>query len=257
MLCVGISRHGYGAWERIRDDPELELKDKFFLEEHRVDKRAERERLDAKNAKSPGAVHLVRRADYLISVLKSKYVDDPAAKRAVENHHRNNKKNQERAAMAAGSPAAGPHRKAHRDSEKARPRTSQSHRDSSERFGTPKSESRHAHGKHESEARDHRDRRHREDHGHTSHHNRHASDHRRPETVTNGSSLDVDPLMVMLFKPVRESLKKIKATTKSAIPDGQQRANELRVLLKQIGNFITEQVAELDDNHDSVEKRFW
>jgi hypothetical protein len=52
-------------------------------------------------------------------------------------------------------------------------------------------------------------------------------------------------------------LKKIKATTKSAIPDSQQRANELRVLLKQIGNFITEQVADLDDNHESVEKRFW
>lgn len=52
-------------------------------------------------------------------------------------------------------------------------------------------------------------------------------------------------------------MKKIKATTKSAIPDSQQRANELRVLLKQIGNFITEQVADLDDNHESVEKRFW
>ena len=63
--------------------------------------------------------------------------------------------------------------------------------------------------------------------------------------------------MVMIFKPVRESLRKIKATTKSAIPDGQQRANELRVLLKQIGNFITEQVTELEEPNDSVEKRFW
>lgn len=257
MLCVGISRHGYGAWEKIRDDTDLGLADKFFLEEHRVDKKAERERLDSKNAKSPGAVHLVRRADYLISVLKSKYVDDPAAKRAVENHHRNNKKNSAERALHTASPAPTSHRKPHRDPEKPRHRASQAHRDSSERYGTPKSESRHAHGKHENERGDHRDRKHRDEHAHSSHHNRHASDHRRTENPANGSSSDVDPLMVMLFKPVRESLKKIKATTKSAIPDGQQRANELRVLLKQIGNFITDQVAELDDNHDSVEKRFW
>jgi hypothetical protein len=65
--------------------------------------------------------------------------------------------------------------------------------------------------------------------------------------------------MGMLFKPVREVLKKIKVTTKSAIPDHQQRANELRALLTQIGNFITDRLAELDDsdNPESVEKRFW
>ncbi|KAL6243123.1 ATP-dependent DNA helicase Hrp3 [Rhinocladiella similis] len=257
MLCVGISRHGYGAWEKIRDDPDLGLKDKFFLEEHRVDKKAERERLDAKNAKSPGAVHLVRRADYLISVLKSKYGDDPAAKRAVENHHRNNKKLQAERAAQIGSPVPGSHRKTHRDSEKPRHRPSQAHRDSSERYGTPRADSRHGHGRHDGERRDERDRRHRDDHGHGSHHNRHGSEHRRSENPAGGSSSDVDPLMQVLFKPVRESLKKIKATTKSAIPDSQQRANELRVLLKQIGNFITEQIADLDDNHESVEKRFW
>lgn len=257
MLCVGIARHGYGAWERIRDDPDLGLGDKFFLEEHRVDKKAERERLDAKNAKSPGAVHLVRRADYLISVLKSKYGNDPAAKRAVENHHRNNKK-QQQAEKASGSPAPTSHRKPHRESEKPRHRAiSQTHRDGSERYGTPKSESRHVNVKHENDLRDHKDRKHRDDHLHSVHH-RHGSDHRRSENPANGAGTsDVDPLLDMLFKPVRESLRKIKATTKSAIPDGQTRANELRVLLKQIGNFITEQVADLDDNHESVEKRFW
>lgn len=255
MLCVGIARHGYGAWEKIRDDPDLGLTDKFFLEEHRVDKKAERERLDDKNAKSPGAVHLVRRADYLISVLKSKYVDDPAAKRAVENHHRNNKKHQME--KAAGSPAPPAHRKIHRESEKPRHRAiSQTHRESSERYGTPKSENRHGHGKHDSESKDHKERKHRDDHGHGSHH-RHGSDHRRSENPTNGTGSDVDPLLDMLFRPVRESLRKIKATTKSAIPDSQTRANELRVLLKHIGNFITEQVTDLDDNHESVEKRFW
>ena len=255
MLCVGISRHGYGAWEKVRDDPDLGLMDKFFLEEHRVDKKAARERTEDKNAKSPGAVHLVRRADYLISVLKSKYADDPAAKRAVENHHRNNKKYHSE--KAASSPvAAPPHRKGHRESEKPRYRTvSQTQRESSERYATPQSERRHGHVKHESESKEHKERRHRDDHGHSSHH-RHGSDHRRNENPSNGVA-EVDPLLAMLFKPVRESLRKIKATTKSAIPDGQTRANELRVLLKQIGNFITEQVAEVDENQESVEKRFW
>ncbi len=48
MLLVGIHRHGYGAWVQIRDDPDLGLKEKFFLEEHRVDKKEER-----KGSKSP------------------------------------------------------------------------------------------------------------------------------------------------------------------------------------------------------------
>lgn len=92
MLCIGISRHGYGAWVPIRDDPDLGLTDKFYLEEHRVDKKEERNKADEKNAKSPGAVHLVRRANYLLMVLKDKAGVDPNAKRMMENHHRNNKK---------------------------------------------------------------------------------------------------------------------------------------------------------------------
>ncbi|KAA8908461.1 P-loop containing nucleoside triphosphate hydrolase protein [Sphaerosporella brunnea] len=71
MLCVGIVKHGYGAWAAIRDDPELVMHNKFFLEEHRVDKKEERGKADSQ-AKSPGAVHLVRRADYLLGVLKER-----------------------------------------------------------------------------------------------------------------------------------------------------------------------------------------
>ncbi|KAH7130759.1 P-loop containing nucleoside triphosphate hydrolase protein [Dendryphion nanum] len=92
MLCIGIARHGYGAWVAIRDDPELGMTDKFYLEEHRVDKKEERNKADEKNAKSPGAVHLVRRANYLLAVLKEKTISDPSVKRIIENHHRNNKK---------------------------------------------------------------------------------------------------------------------------------------------------------------------
>lgn len=254
MLCVGVLRHGYGAWERIRDDEELALKDKFFLEEHRVDKKAQRESSEQKTAKSPGAVHLVRRSDYLLSVLKSQHTDDPAIKRAVENHHRNNKKAGQSVDLKGGasSPTAPVHRKMHRDSDKHRPRTvSAGHRDSVERHGTPKSEHRH-HGR-DSEAREHKKHR---PHLDQSHH-RHSSDHRKSEPSTNGPSAETDAIMTLVFKPVRESLRKIKATTKSAIPDGQQRASELRGLLTKIGDFIAEQISDLEENQESMEKRFW
>ena len=259
MLCLGILRHGYGAWERIRDDDELVLRERFFLEEHRVDKKAEREHSEHKNAKSPGAVHLVRRADYLLSVLKSQHTDDPEIKKAVENHHRNNKKHgQSSVDLKHGSPGLGAVRKSHGD--RHRPRTvSATHRDSVERHGTPKSEKRHHHhpDNRDGEGRDHKRPRHHEPHAP----HRHSSDHRRPE-ATNGSAPkpdEPDPMMTLVFRPVRNDLKKIKATTKSAVPDSQKRAAELRGLLKTIGTFISEQILDLEGEQDlaSMESRFW
>jgi chromodomain-helicase-DNA-binding protein 1 len=91
MLLVGIDKYGFGAWAQIRDDPELQMQDKFFLEEHRVDKKEERRRTDDRGIQSPGAVHLVRRSEYLLSVLLAKYSNDENAKKAVENHHRSKK----------------------------------------------------------------------------------------------------------------------------------------------------------------------
>lgn len=267
MLCVGIARHGYGAWEKIRDDPDLGLHDKFFLEEHRVDKKAERE--EGQNAKSPGAVHLVRRADYLLSVLKSKYGNDPAAKKAVENHHRNNKKHSMGADIksqaSTGSPAPSTHRKTHRDADKPRHRAiSNSHRESVERHGTPRPESRYSHGGRESEVRERdrdrdreRDRKYRHADDHASRHHRHVSDHRRPESAINGASPENDQMMYLMFKPVRENLKKIKAATKSAIPDSSQRANVLREQLTAIGKFILEQLSDVEEDSGSLELRFW
>lgn len=91
MLLVGIDRYGFGAWTQIRDDQELLMTDKCFLEEHRVEKKEERKKGEEKIIQSPGAVHLVRRAEYLLSVLLAKYSDDVAAQKAVENHHRSKK----------------------------------------------------------------------------------------------------------------------------------------------------------------------
>ncbi|KAI8906817.1 SNF2 family N-terminal domain-containing protein [Gorgonomyces haynaldii] len=58
MLLVGVYKHGFGAWEEIRDDPELGLSKKLFLESQ--DKRL------------PKPVHLVRRSEALLQTLKEK-----------------------------------------------------------------------------------------------------------------------------------------------------------------------------------------
>ncbi|PVH98766.1 chromo domain-containing protein 1 [Periconia macrospinosa] len=166
MLMVGIMRHGYGAWVSIRDDPELDLTDKIFLEEQRVDKKEERNKADDKNAKSPGAVHLVRRANYLFTVLREKR-GDPAARRRIENHHRNNKKNHLDSARSADqgpSSSASPRPAGH-----ARKLEKRSHRNSESRQSErPESKQR------DQDSPDHRPR-------HSDHHrpsDAHRKDHR-------------------------------------------------------------------------------
>ena len=97
MLCIGINKHGFGSWRDIRDDSTLGMGEKFFLDEHQVAQKQEREKADdqdEKSIRSPGAVHLVRRAEYLLSCLRHHISNgtDPVAKQDLENHHRNNKK---------------------------------------------------------------------------------------------------------------------------------------------------------------------
>lgn len=70
MLLLGVKKYGYGAWTNIRDDPVLGMGDKMFLEEHRVEKKQQREGEEKVGPKMPGSVHLGRRVDYLISVLQ-------------------------------------------------------------------------------------------------------------------------------------------------------------------------------------------
>jgi len=135
MLCVGIARHGYGAWVPIRDDPDLGMGDKFYLEEHQVAQKEERTKaamdgVEGKVVRSPGAVHLVRRANYLLTVLKEKtsHGNNVAAKRAIDNHHRNNKK------RLLGRPSSSPAPNGSRKAESGTPRpgnTDRSGRESS------------------------------------------------------------------------------------------------------------------------------
>lgn len=254
MLCVGIVKHGYGAWVQIRDDEDLGLSDKFFLEEHRVEKKEERSKAEEKAVKSPGAVHLVRRADYLLSVLKEKTSNGTnlAAKRAVENHHRNNKKNgmyakitDSRTSVSA-SPAPSAARRGHRESEKHRNRNSIERRISTgERNGhTPRSDVRaRASGEHI---------RHEERHHHSQHHHRRGN-----ENETNGAK--VDKLMWKLFMPVHGSLKAVQGATKEGMPDKVARAKVLRIELVKIGDHVADLTKDPDPSEDdeSLETSFW
>lgn len=247
MLCVGIVRHGYGAWVQIRDDADLALGDKFFLEEHRVEKKEERIKGEEKSVKSPGAVHLVRRADYLLSVLKEKTSGGTnlAAKRAVENHHRNNKKNGMYAKIAdnrtsvSASPAPSSARRGHREPEKHRNRNSIERRISNgEQNGhTPRSDIRPK----PSEDRKNEERRH-----HSPHHHR----------QTNDSAPKVSRLLWKLFTPVRPSLTAVQGATKEGFRDKLVRARILREELVKIGNHVADLITDPETTNED-EASFW
>ncbi|KAJ7594285.1 SNF2 family N-terminal domain-containing protein [Mycena floridula] len=63
MLLVGAFLYGFGAWEAMAKDPKLGLEGKFFLEEG---KKGE----DSASRPIPNAIHLVRRGDFLLSILR-------------------------------------------------------------------------------------------------------------------------------------------------------------------------------------------
>ena len=248
MLCVGISRHGYGAWMQIRDDPDLGLGDKFFLEEHRVERKTERLNADDKTTKSPGAVHLVRRADYLLSILRDKASNGSSttAKRTVENHHRNARKGHSRPqASVSASPAPSLQRKGHREQDRTRHR-SHTHggRESMERHNTPNRDSR-ARSVHEHE------RRHRPS-------DASSGDVRRRKNSENGHSQSKEDMSRRFFKPIRDDLKKVADVTKDSFPNKAERATELRRLLNKIGDFIVSNLGgENSVSLSSLETRLW
>lgn len=243
MLCVGVVRHGYGAWTQIRDDTELGLSEKFYLEEHRVEKKEERRNANEITAKSPGAVHLVRRADYLLSVLKEKVSGGTnlAAKRAVENHHRNNKRSQTRGAdsrlSVSASPAPSSTRKGHGHPDKHR------HRNSSERH-LPNGDN------HPRSSNDH-------------HHHRNSSSsiHRKRsnEVATTENHKDKNTALIRIaLNPVMNSLEKVHNATKEKLPDKKARASVLREELYKIGNFIQDVCKqEAKQGAADLEDNFW
>ena len=63
MLLVGCWKYGLGNWDQISNDKSLGLGSKVYLDEGRGKNKKE-------DKKIPNAVHLVRRSDYLLNVLK-------------------------------------------------------------------------------------------------------------------------------------------------------------------------------------------
>jgi chromodomain-helicase-DNA-binding protein 1 len=257
MLLVGIHRHGYGAWVQIRDDPDLGLQDKFFLEEHRVDKKEERNKGDEKVAKAPGAVHLVRRSDYLLSVLKAKYSDNQAAKRAVENHHRNNKKherNGHRRSETRGSVSASPapqFKKNHRQPEH---HGHDRERDRSHKHGEHRGMDPRRHSTEDStSSRPELKRKHsgRDD-------DRHHDRHQKQRKSENGHSKPThqhESMMKVIFKPIKDSLKRVQSATKTNIKSQKERANVMKQELVTIGDFI--QSLSQDEESEELRPSFW
>ena len=232
MLCVGIARHGYGAWVPIREDTELGLQDKFFLEEHRVDKKEERSKGDEKvSAKSPGAVHLVRRANYLLSVLKDKTSNgtNVAAKRALENHHRNNRKLAGHHQL--GSPVDGHRLKGlHSDTRGSMDR----HLHPSQ--GSPNGHSRVKHRQSEERKPGH-----------------HRSESAYIDNIPPPKD-STESRIRALLNPITGALVKVHGASRKKIPDETERLKIIKNSLVTIGKHINSKV---QDGHASLEERLW
>lgn len=238
MLCVGIVRHGYGAWPQIRDDPDLGLGDKIFLEEQRVEKKEQRKKGGEQTTKTPQAVHLVRRMGYLLSVLQDKMSSNqnPAARRAVENHHRNNKKNGLHAransrTVASASPAPSSGHKRPREADRHRIRHGDDRRipngETNGHVDRPRiANHRAANGGHSNE---------------------------RSSATTVGDTA----YQKLLFIPIQGNLSTLKSATKDKVPDKKDRAQVLRNELQHVGDFIMELIAKVDAREIETERGLW
>ncbi|KAF2722676.1 SNF2 family DNA-dependent chromodomain-containing ATPase [Polychaeton citri CBS 116435] len=246
MLCVGIARHGYGAWPAIRDDHELEMQEKFFLEEHRVDKKEERNKGDEKHAKSPGAVHLVRRANYLLSVLKDKTSNGTnlAAKKALENHHRNNRKHMGQFHGRMGTPthsgSGTPNSTRRQESDGIK------YRDS----GSRSSMDRRTHG---SPNGHRKDKHHRQSLERVTGH--HRSDSSPAINNPDKPMSELDKRIANLLNPIHSALLRVMGATKKRIPDDDTRLKMIKQGLVTIGTHINATIR--NGNFAQLEEKLW
>ncbi|KAK3394756.1 CHD1-like protein [Podospora didyma] len=285
MLLVGIDRYGFGAWMQIRDDPELQMQDKFFLEEHRVDKKEERKKGDDKGIQSPGAVHLVRRSEYLLSVLLAKHSNDAAAKKAVENHHRskkllmNGRRGDQGSVSASPAPQMSKKPSQHRDRNHGHNDHHRSYSNANDR-GTPRPDYKRKHND------DHDDR--------NSKHRRVEDDRRgtdgkydrkpkekpkmdpeimerykreRQKAVERFHDLsqlgddDIDhtdnsQLVWSVLRPLKSNMERI-VYSKERFPAAKERAKILGEEIRAFGNFLRNLRGEGASDLDSLEPQFW
>jgi chromodomain-helicase-DNA-binding protein 1 len=71
LLLIGVDKYGHGGWYAIRDDAELGLGSKVFLDENKPVKKGAKTEGASKDI--PGSIHLGRRTDYLITVLREEH----------------------------------------------------------------------------------------------------------------------------------------------------------------------------------------
>ncbi|KAI4276736.1 MAG: hypothetical protein L6R38_005581 [Xanthoria sp. 2 TBL-2021] len=249
MLCVGVVRHGYGAWPQIRDDPDLGLADKFFLEEQRVERKEQRKKGEQQGVKTPQAVHLVRRMGYLLSVLEDKMSNNPAAKRAVENHHRNNKKNGLHArsnsrTLASTSPAPSSGHRRQREGDRDRHRV----RHSTDRRISNGETNGHTVNGHITRPRSESQR-----------HHKGSSSKTQTSSGKGADRTTAAPYIKLLMNPVNENLELLQAATKANQPDKKERAATLRTQLQHVGDLVMNNVNMVDkyDVKMEMETEFW
>lgn len=262
MLMVGLDRYGFGAWTNIRDDKELEMSDKFFLEEHRVEKKQAREQAETKGAKAPGAVHLVRRSEYLLSVLTAIHSDDVEAKRVVENHHRNNKKSAH--ALANGhrgktttSASPVPRKKESRDRDRDLIRTnSRDHGRSRDADGDSRDSSRLIPKRKPSGNLDESARR-----KHPRVENNEKEDspeaRRRQQEAEEEDDRKNAHIIEALMQPIWESVQRVESCTKAKIPIAKARAKVLKAEITAIGNFIEGLPQTPELNINEIKPKLW
>jgi chromodomain-helicase-DNA-binding protein 1 len=279
MLLVGIDKYGFGAWTQIRDDPELQMHDKFFLEEHRVDKKEERRRTDDKGIQSPGAVHLVRRSEYLLSVLMAKYSNDANAKKAVENHHRSKKlltngirRGDGSSVSASPAPPMSKKPSQHRDRDHHR-----SYSNANDR-GTPRPDKRKHNDDYEDRGSKHRRLEADGKHDKKSKEKEKEKPKMDPETMERLrrdrqkaverfqelaklrddeiDSTDNAQLVWSVLRPLRPNMERI-MYSKDRVPAAKERAKILGEEIRTFGNFLKGLRAENETDLDSLEPQFW
>ena len=266
MLVVGIAKYGWGSWWEIRDDPELDMKDKCFLEEQRTaNKDARKEGGEAETkARKPTQVHLNRRANYLVSVLKAKASGDLDA---LENHHRNIKKSM----IPDGANVPGMPRRIEKPRHRAHSNVDPRHRHSSaprDRVGTPQDRHAHSH-KHRPDSShrhhvDHTLKRRHEDGHHDSHKRPRTSDlngspnhHRAPQSSSHKSQHKrpprdeaADKRTQELMQPVMAYLRILADSSRDGNLDKREKVKRIKEMTLKIGDWIGN---EADRNRES----FW
>ncbi|KAF7315507.1 ATP-dependent DNA helicase [Mycena indigotica] len=100
MLLVGAFLYGFGNWEAMAKDTKLGLEGKFFLEEG---KKGE----DSANKPIPNAIHLVRRGDFLLGLLREHDEKLRSYESSLRTKSNNNKHSASPPPMASTSSGSG------------------------------------------------------------------------------------------------------------------------------------------------------